>query len=151
MKLNLLLSNPDDLRSGFINVDPGAEWNDLKRVNCKLDNLSPIVDANEVTELVALDVLDHYPTDKVDAVLDHWLSRLAHGGKITISVVDIREVARIFLNGAMDIAELNNLVHNNRQCSITLSQLVEVLENKGLTILTKRVVDRRAVITGVRP
>lgn len=159
MKLNLLINNSGDVRNGYLNIDPSANPEDpYGRVRCDLDNLDPLVDANEATEVVALDILDYYATTDVDRVLNHWLSKLAHGGTLTVSVVDLREVSRQFLAGGLGLDEANLLLHGEqdgpmrfRMCSLTLDHLSAVLENKGLKVLKRRIVDRRAVVTCQRP
>jgi hypothetical protein len=158
MKVNLLLNAPADVRSGYLNIDPLAPPQDPTRVQGRLDDLTHSVDAAECEELVAHDVLDRFGPDQVDGVLEHWLSRLRRGGRITVSAVDAREVARALLNGTLALADANALLHGEqrndwelRRVSLTLAQLAEALSSRGFKVLTKRVVNYRAVVTAERP
>lgn len=156
MKVNLLLKNPGGIRSGFLNIDPFADGSDA-RVAADVSNLDHSVDAGELDELVALDVLNYFPGDQVDRLLDNWLSKLAYGGTITVGVVDVREVARALLANSIGLDLANDLLHGehrepwqSRKCSLTLARLAEVLENKGYKILAKRTANFVAVVTAQR-
>jgi hypothetical protein len=152
VRLNLLLDNHADARSGYLNLSakPGEGI-----TQCAVDKLEAVVDCNEVSELVAYDILDTVPTEQADALLTHWLSRLAHGGELTISVVDVGEVARDFLHNKLDINQFNSLIHGEticpRRCALSLNYLCAVLENKGMIVLKKRVHNYRAIVSCRRP
>jgi hypothetical protein len=158
VKLNLLVNNPGGVRSGYVNVDPVAPEGNSDRIACPLEKLDATCDAAEAEELVALDILDLFPAKVADAVLDHWLSRLAHGGKITLSVVDMMEVARGFTARSLSIEDANLLLHGNqsqpwefRKATYYLPMVVNTLTSKGYKILTKKISNYRAVITAERP
>ena len=155
MKVNLLIDNPGDVRSGYLNIDPIAEPGDVNgRIKGDIGNLSEHVDAGEADEIVALDILDYFPTNTVDIVLNNWLTRLRHGGRLTMSVVDIREVARGVLAGNLSPNDYNELLYGKQEqpwqfkkSIYTLNQIAEVLANLGFKILSKRIQNLRAVIT----
>ncbi len=156
MKINLLLNNPGDLRSGYLNIDPFATGDDA-RVKGGLElTKDGFVEANEAEEVIALDILD-YCTEP-NTLLQGWLSRLAHGGRLTISVVDFREVSRMFLAGGLSMDDVNDLLFGKtdspyqKKIVFTLSQLVEVFTNLGYKVISKRVTqDHRAIVTVERP
>ena len=157
MKLNLLMGAPGDVRSGYLNVDPLADGGD-GRVDCKLDDLSPVVDANECQEIVALDVVDRFSTAEADAAMSHWLSRLARGGTLAVGCVDVGEVARLFRADLLSLEDVNTLLHGEqdgpgrfRLCSLTLARLAAALEGKGMKIMSRRVTDCHAVVVCRRP
>lgn len=159
MKINLLFNNPYDVRSGYLNIDPYAGPNDQAgRIPGDINNLDDLVSAGEATEVVALDILDKFPRQYVDQILTHWLSRLAHGGRLTISVIDLYEVAKAFLNEAIDVDKTNTLLHGDPETkgkqvhtNFTLAQLNEVLTNKGFKVLRRCVENNYAIITVERP
>ena len=90
MKVNLLYHS-DSMRSGYVNVDPFAEEGSDK-VKLKLDNLDEVASNAECTDLVAVDVLDHYNSFEVDKVLDHWVRKLRKQGTLTVGGMDLTEV-----------------------------------------------------------
>jgi hypothetical protein len=158
MKINLLLNNAGDIRSGYVNIDPFVPDGDNSRIKGEVFQLDHAVDAAEAQEIVAHDILDFAPAAAADTILDHWLSKLAHGGKLTVSVVDFKEVAKAVLSDSITVDEANRLIHGEqrepweiRKASYTLGLLCAVLGNKGYKLLTKRIHDHRAVITCQRP
>lgn len=155
MKVNLLINSPDDVRSGYLNIDPsGPDPAVSGYVKGDISDLSHSVEGGECHELVAHDVLDAFHGTFVDQVLDNWLSKLGHRARLCLSVVDLREVCRAYMAGRLSLDETNILLHGNsysRKCSLTLAQLAEVLTNKGLVILTRRIENYRAVVVAERP
>ena len=158
MKINLLLNNPKDIRSGYINVDPFAILDDpFGRQNGEPNNLDFLVDNNEATEIIAHDILDRYTNQEVNEILDHWLTKLAHGGELVISMVDIREVSRAVISNSLPLDEVNRLLYgdqdhkvNFKKISLTLEYLTKLLESKGMQVLKKRISNFRAVVAARR-
>jgi len=159
VKVNLLIDNPGDVRSGYVNIDPLAPENDPDgRLKGDVGNLDHAVDGGEAEEILALEVLDYFPGHQADDILANWLSKLAHGGRLTISVVDVKEVARAVCSNNLSIDDINELLHGKqekpwqfRKSAYTLSQLVEVLSNQGYKVLARRVQNYRALVTVERP
>jgi hypothetical protein len=155
MKLNLLLDNADGVRDGYVNIDPLSS-NDTSRVAADVFNLNHTYDAGEVEEIVAFDILDYCYGPAANEVVDHWISKLQHGGKLVIGTLDAREVSRAYLNGRITLEDFNNLIHAKkgnagRMCTLTMPHLVEALEGKGMKILQKRISEYRCIITCERP
>lgn len=154
-RVNLLLDNPAGIRNDWLNIDPFG--NDKKRVVGDPFNLTSLVDVGELEELAAHDILGFAPGAQVDQVLNHWLSLLKPQGLLTFSVVDVRAVARSFLNGQLDIDAVDSLLYGAqrapwelRKSALTLDVLVQVLEQKPSKILKKRVENHFAIITCMR-
>jgi hypothetical protein len=159
MRVNLLINNPGNVRSGYVNIDHFAQPEDpAGRVPGNVMDLDQLVDDGEVEELVAVDILNYCPAAQADEVLRKWLGKLAHQGKLTLGVVDVREVAKGLINNTITPEDVNRLLHGEqtaewqvRKCTFTLTQLVEVLTNLGYKIISKRVQNYYAFVTCVRP
>lgn len=141
MKINCLLGNPD-LRSGFINVDPLASGEDKQRYKGDWTNLDDLCCAGEAQEIVALEVLDYVGREGADKVLAHWVSRLGHGGTLTVSLVDPNRVARALLSGELSEENANGLLYGqqsqpwqHRKLAYSLATLSEKLKRLGLQVL----------------
>jgi len=147
LKLNICLDDSGK-RTGYHNAV-------LSRGLVRADNLGEMAVANECDEVLALGVLDRFHSELADPVLSHWLSRLAHGGELCLSVTDVREVARAYLADGIDLDRVDSLLHGEgpypRGCCLTLGRLVDVLEGRGMEIVTKRVQDFQAVVRCRRP
>lgn len=157
-KVNILLDHRGEIYPGWLNIDPLAPANDPQRIKHTPEDLSALVQPASLEALRALDVLDYYPAQKADQVLDHWISLLGHQGTLAISCVDILEVSRALQRRLIDIPLANSLLHgeqkqnwDHRCANYSLGQLASVLENKGLHILVRRIFDFRAILVAKRP
>lgn len=159
VKVNLLVDNPAGVRPGYLNLDPLAPDQDpTGRVKCDLEKLDQLVDPAEVSEFVAHGILDFFPLHRANGVLDHWLSRLAHEGTITLSCVDLLEVTKSLQNRLITIETANILLHGEqdrpwkfRQANYTLNQIAGTLAGKGLRVQQKRINEFKAIVVAQRP
>lgn len=160
-RVNLLIDNPNSARSGYINIDPFADGKNDLIIKGDISNLDEHVDDAELSELIALDILHYFNGSDVDTILNQWIKKLAHKGQITISVTDVYEVSHAFFHKAKDwnIDKFNEIMYGPqkseskwdfKRSGFTLNQLVEVLKNKGLKILNKRIVNYMALVTAER-
>lgn len=152
MKLNLLINSPKDIRSGYLNIDPAADGKDSRQTG-DLSKLE-MADAGECDEIVAHDILDAYAGENVDIVLNNWLTKLAHKGKLTLSFVDTNAIARALLNCDIDLETFNVYIHGStyvKKSCFTLSHIADVLAKLGYNILIKRLENYRATIVIERP
>lgn len=157
MKLNLLLGS-NDIRTGFVNIDPTAADNDPVKFKGDVFNLDHIADGNEVQELLAYEVLDYVPADKADKVLAHWFSKIAHKGTITVSCTDLNEVARCLQHRIMHSDEANAILYGQqkqpwqfKKCAFTLAILAQTFTEHGFKVLASRIHNYRGIVTGQRP
>jgi len=142
MKLNLLWgTNP---RNGYTNVDPFGFGDEQKTLG-SLHQLNDIVDDNEAEEIIAEDVIDFLPRDSVVETIQHWISKLCHGGTLIIGGVDAYEVARAFANYEINLADLNYLLHGKQEephqqklTNFTLVGLRDLLMENGMKIIKCR-------------
>lgn len=157
MKLNLVLEKTQEI-SGYINVNPFTlEENDSVK-SCSLYDLSPLVAECEATEILAINVLDYLDIHKVKSTLDHWISRLRHGGKIVIGGTDMYAVCKSFTNYNIDINEVNSLLHGEqtgphliKRVNLTVHGLAKHMSQQGLNILRKQLNGFNMVVEAVRP
>jgi len=152
MKLNLLINNPNDIRSGYLNIDPAADGKDERQTG-ELSSLD-MAFANECEEIVAHDILDAYAGENVDLVLGNWLGKLAHKGKLVLSFIDAKSIARAFLNEEIDLETFNVYLHGSlyvKKSCFTMSHIADTLAHAGYNILSKRVENYRATIVIERP
>lgn len=158
MKVNLLIDDPSGVRPGYVNVDPLAPSGDPHRVQCDPTDVDRVCVAGECEELLALGVLDYVPLADAGRVLDHWVSRLAHGGEIALSAVDLLEVSRAVCNRVLSVGDANLLLHGGqrkqwefRKSSYTLGQLAGLLEARGMELVKQRHSEFKAVVVARRP
>jgi|GEM_PF-1498113 len=97
--LRLNVGAGDDRRSGYLSVDLRADVADVVADATKL----PFPTAS-ASELVASDVLEHFPASRTAEVLAEWRRVLAPGGKLTIRVPNLLVLAQILVRGGPEPA-----------------------------------------------
>lgn len=156
MKVNLLLNAPGDVRSGYANIDPFHEGDNL--VKGDVANLNWLCDDGECEEVVAHDLLDYYPRCGIEEIVTGWAKKLKRGGKLAISCVDLREVARGLLTGQLTSEQARTLlcgpqrqVWEFKKCPLTGQEVRDILKGIGLEVLTERYDGYRFVLVCGRP
>lgn len=137
MKTNLLIGGKP--LNGYLNIDVLAQPNHQDRVAGDITNLDAVVDNNECQELLAIDVIDFVPLQIRQQTLQNWSNKIAHGGIITVSAVDLVELARLISSGQLaDVVEINksifgiaNNVWQIRKSYIPLQDTVQMLVQSG--------------------
>lgn len=114
MKINLLLAD-NSPRSGFINLDPLAPPDDPLRKQGDFGNLDEYVDDAECDELIATDVIDFIAPTQVLYVINHWKSKIRHGGTLVIGGLDLRRVAIELINHRLSMTEANLIIHGTQE------------------------------------
>lgn len=158
-KVNLLIDNPGGTLSGYDNIDPFTPDDDkFGRIKGDVSNLDHEVDNGEASEILAHGILNYYSGEHVDGVLSNWVSKLAHGGQLTVSGVDLRAVCRDYLNGNLPIEDANEILFGThtkpwdfKKSVFSIDIVEQVLRTKGLKILSKRVHKTSLYITCERP
>jgi hypothetical protein len=157
MKINLLYGS-DNVLSGFLNIDPFAKDEDIKKNKGRVDNLDEICEDAECLSIIAEDIIDYFSSKEVDNIISHWIKKLRHGGKIVIGGIDLIEVSRSFNNKYIDLINTNLLLFGDqseswkyRKSCLTSSELVKGLQGLGLNILKNRINNYKYTIEAERP
>jgi len=133
-KKRLNLGCGPDIREGFINVDARS----LPGVDLVSDVRKLPFPKSSISEIVAIDVLEHLSRLEAPEALRYWVSLLTKEGSIFVQSPDIRLLAEVIedddelsrrLYGDQDYPE------NLHKSGFTLSRLRELLEAEGLKIV----------------
>lgn len=115
-------------------------------------------DFGELEEIVVTDVIEYIPKTIFEGVLKGWISKLAIGGKIVLSFIDIREVNRLFYLQRLNLAEFNTITHGggteiwqNKHLNFSLDAIAILLQQLGLKLVSTKLNNLTAVIIGERP
>ncbi len=92
VKLNL--GAGDDRRDGYVSVDLRPEVAD---VVCDVRKLEHWGDG-EVDEILALDILEHFPGDQTNQILGEWVRVLRPGGTLTVRVPNLYRLAQTLVS-----------------------------------------------------
>lgn len=146
MKVNLI-RNEADVLNGYENISYKTIF-DL--------SLHDLVDNAEATEFRAIDILPFFPANQSEQLLDVWIKKLAHSGKIIIGFLEIVEIAKGIANHTMNIDEINiclygpNEEEGIKKTCFTVQQIVDYLQSKGLKITRKRIEDYKCIVEAER-
>lgn len=156
MKVNLLI-NSRDVRSGYINIDPYAVPGDADRVQGSIWDLDDVADDGEVTDLIALDVIDYVGSEQADTVLSGWIGKLRHGATITVGGIDMHEVAHALISRKLGLVEANVLLYgwqqapwDYRKSTFTIQHVIQFFREKGMKLERKHIHQYKYVITARR-
>lgn len=110
------------------------------------------VDDNELEEILALNVIEYAPRNMFEGILQHWVSKLAHKAKLTVSFADLYTVSRLCFLQTLNVQQVNEILHGNgKQNNLTVPQLTQILERLGLRVLSKKLDGIQATIEAERP
>ena len=148
MKINILIGGAD--KNGYLNI---SALKDLE-----IRNLDEYVDNAECFEIIAEDIVDYMPKQELSKVLDNCVGKLRHQGMIVIGGTDVYEGCKMFAQEALSLEELNNLMHGEqsqgwdvRLNQLTLQQMCNELESRGLKVLKKRINGFKFSVEAERP
>ena len=150
MKLYIGLDTP--VISGHTTIDPmGGEG----KVAIDFRNLDSIVDEGEC-DVINAKVLDYIHGSEIYGVIQHWASKLAHGGTIILGGRDILEVSKMVVAGLSN-SDSNKLVYglNNSSWGIMkgmyeANEIAGILIELGLKITKKRIDGVAFIVEGCR-
>jgi S-adenosylmethionine:diacylglycerol 3-amino-3-carboxypropyl transferase len=157
-KVNLIYGEGDVLDT-HLNINPFTKnTKDGFLARGELTNLDKYVDAAEVDELVALDVIDYIPTTQTKDALDNWISKLRIGGRIIIGGIDILSISKSISDGSLDTPLANLLIHGKqdkpyliKRASFSAYDLSEYLESfYSLGIVKKDIINYNMLVEAQR-
>lgn len=152
MKIRIGYKQPD--MKNYLHIDPHPLNSNIPAYNGQLEdlNLDNIVDNNECTEIVAGELINYIPVEKVFNILNHVCMKLRHGGRIVVGGTDVRVVSLGVVNGSLDPKEFNNIVFADGNKSILpMNDMADILCKIGLTILSREFNGVNYLITAERP
>lgn len=94
MRLNLGCGDLRREGDDWINVDFRA---DVADVACDCANLAFVADS-AADEVLALDLLEHFPAARTEAVLAEWCRVLRPGGTLTVKVPNLLRLSRAIVS-----------------------------------------------------
>lgn len=145
VKLNLIL-DANNFLTGYRNV---YQFESVVNVSNELvagdvADLNNIVDDAEADEILAHDVLDYIPSPALETTVANWISKLRHGGTISVSGVDIILVSKALVQQRITLTDANFLLYGEqnepweyRKATLTMNTIVSIFQENGLKLLSK--------------
>lgn len=114
MKLNVGCGS--DVREGYVNIDLNSK--DSRVVLGDVSDLSEYEDES-VDEVLALDIVEHFPLKEVEGVLGEWCRVLKRGGVLRLMTPDVDVVMQMFYkkagSGEISWRRLSEIVYGNQK------------------------------------
>ena len=131
MKLYITVNKP--IPNSYTGIDLATQKIDF-------NNLDPICERAECTEMILDSVLSHIIINKLPDLLKQLITRLRKGGKIIIIDTEINEVLKKYLNGLLNIYDVNCLLFGNEKMNkrgkYSHSDIQQILTNNNLEIIS---------------
>lgn len=89
--------------------------------------------------------------DYFDESLATIISKLRHGGTISLVGSDLTEISRGLTTGHLELPKALTLLYGGRHSISTLSAIVEKLQGHGLKVMQKRCNDYKYYVVATRP
>lgn len=129
-----------DKRKDFINIDirgevkPDLVW-DLGKIPYPYEN-------SAIDEIIAKDILEHFPFKAIESLLKEWYRLLKKGGKIYIQAPDLEYIAKeVILNRKYSCKEISFWIYgeqdyptNFHKTGFTIPTLKFLLEEVGFIV-----------------
>jgi len=127
MKLNIFVTEPDKA------YDQNISLSDLP-------NIDMVVNDAECTQ-ITLESLDYIPMVHLLPVLEKLVSKLRHGGTISVTGTDLLDMGRVITERGFSTEQLNEAIYGAdlpKRSSIPLTELANLLKSFDLKIVKKR-------------
>lgn len=115
-------------------------------------------DDNQLEEILAINVIEYLPRAMFDQIINHWITKLSHKGKLVVDFVDLYTVSRLFFLQQLQFQDVNTLLHgemkvgwDEKKLNLTVPQLSNTLETFGLKVISKKLDGVKATIIAERP
>jgi len=96
MKLNIGCGN--DIKEGYLNID----IRNLSGVD-KVSKIEDLTGFENIEEILALDILEHFSIIQVPTILKTWYSFLGIGGTLILKVPNIKSLSESYLNSKISV------------------------------------------------
>ncbi len=153
MRVNIQYGSQHEAMTGYLNLNPFATEETEHVKMCDPRNLNQFICDAEAVEILALDVVDYIPLPQITDTIDHWVSKLRIGGKITIGAIDAYSVASAFAEYQIDLDMFNQLIlgpqtepNQHKSNVLTMASLIHYLETKHELKITQKRYDNFAYL-----
>lgn len=153
MKVNLLIDGKDRALGGHLNLDMALEFTpedpkDVRRP-CKITDW-PDVSPNEAETILAYGILDRLPQEAIPGIFAYWVSRLAVGGRLIFSALDILEACQVVGQSQEIAGDANAIIYGQRKSAHTVWSMRALAESHGLSVEWAVLNGTEAVVEAVR-
>lgn len=159
--MKLKVSVNDVPYNGYTNIDPSPNLEDEKYKDCDIlignpTNLSMIEDST-CEEILIRKYIEYINVSNMFPLIEAWCKKLRHGGTITISGLDFDSIIARYLNGEMNLRDVNAALYGEHKNAwdihslcINGSHIADILKHLGLSILSEELINNNFIIRAKR-
>lgn len=139
---------------GYIHIDPKPVNPDIPAYPNPLSeiDLDTIVDNNECTEIVAGELINFVPAEKLVNVIGQISRKLRHGGRLCIGGTDLYAFSVAVINGVLNPLEANEAIYSKaKESMIPMNDVADLLIRLGLVITNRELNGISYTILAERP
>lgn len=152
--VRLNLGCGEDIRPGYVNCD----MRKLPGVDC-IEDVSRLSYENEtVTEILANDIIEHFPYAESEKVLAEWVRVLRPGGRLRLQTPDCRQLSRFLLSNQIPTQEFVRRIYGGQTyegnfhfAGFDRPGMRRLLHKLGLRVLEMASFNGNMGITAIKP
>jgi hypothetical protein len=152
MKLYLTINSQP--LNGYTTIDP---FGGIGKIALDHKNLDSVCETNECTEIYGPNILDYIHISSFNAVIDHYISKLRHGGRLILGGTDIRDISKKIIKDDITLADVNFLLYGPApfnwlaKCGAhTMHDVTTILKEKNLEIISQKCDELKFIIEAKR-
>lgn len=133
MRVNIVMSKESSILEQYENVSTNFENEKVIKVD-SLANLDSICCDGELEELRAYEVIEYIPDEALEFCIKHWMKKVSIGGYLTITTLDMYELAYLITKGQIEIHQASNLLYGGKNNCFSCQQLIKYFKENGFSI-----------------
>jgi len=149
--LKLNLGCGQDIRPGYVNID--------SRQSAGVDVVTDVsrldYPDNSIGEILASDILEHFPRQQTEAILKEWLRVLKPNGILTIQCPDVRVLSQALVSGQITTQEFSRRIYggqdyegNFHHAGFDMEGMKRTLESLGLNTMQAETSNGNLLLSG---
>lgn len=133
MRVNIVMSKESHILEDYQNISDRFIDDKVIKVE-SLINLDGICCDGELEELRAYEVVEYLPDDVLEASIKCWMKKVSIGGYLTISALDMYELAYLITNGQMEIHQASSLIYGGKNNCFSCGQMIRYFKENNFSI-----------------
>ncbi len=139
-------------------IDPNKQTEVPNYINVSnIGNFDTIAEFGECSEIVGLDIIEYIPHNLLRETLSYWVSKLAHGGLLTLSATHLETLIKAYYRKELKNQLFNELLFgkqdlpcNFKKGSVNLEEIRDFLISLKTKVVECRIVGTQFFIKVVR-
>lgn len=133
MKVNIIVRRESSILNDWENISDRIDLENVKKVK-SIKNLDEYYDDGELEELRLNQVIESLKDDELESAMSNWMNKVGIGGVITITSLDILEVAHMLTSGSISVLQASSIIYSEKQNCFCREQIEAYLRQNGFAI-----------------